>query len=330
MIRYLLTLLSILCCAIATADQRQWIQYEGGQGVGSGKQVVFISGDEEYRSEEGLPQLAKIWSQRHGFQCTVLFAINPKTGEINPDESSNIPGLEALTKADLMVIATRFRALPDEQMKYIVEYVEAGKPVIGMRTATHSFNYPGDSKSAYKHYGWTYGGDEFKQGFGRQVLGETWISHHGHHGSESTRGIIVDPVHPIVKGIKDGEIWGPSDVYGVRLPLTGDGHAIVAGQIVGGMKETDAKVDDNRNDPMMPIAWTRTYKDGRIFTTTMGAATDLENAALRRLLLNASLWCLGLEDKISAELDVSLVGDYHPSKFGFGGYVKGKRPADYQ
>ncbi len=104
----------------------------------------------------------------------------------------------------------------------------------------------------------------------------------------------------------------------------------MAGQIVGGMKESDPKVEDKRNDPMMPIAWTRTYKNGRIFTTTMGAATDLENAALRRLLLNASLWCVGLDDKITAALDVSLVGDYHPSKFGFGGYVKGKRPADYQ
>ncbi len=149
MIRSLFALLSLVWCGIAAAENPLWIQFEGGHGVGNGKRVVFISGDEEYRSEEGLPQLAKIWSQRHGFQCTVLFAINPKTGEINPDESSNIPGLEALAKADLMVIAARFRALPDDQMKYIVDYVEAGKPVIGMRTATHAFNYPGDSKSAY-------------------------------------------------------------------------------------------------------------------------------------------------------------------------------------
>ncbi len=84
MSRYLFTLLSILCCGLATADNPLWIQYDGGQGAGSGKRVVFVSGDEEYRSEEGLPQLAKIWSERHGFQCTVLFAINPKTGEINP------------------------------------------------------------------------------------------------------------------------------------------------------------------------------------------------------------------------------------------------------
>ncbi len=331
MYRMVLSLLAVAYGGLALAADPQWIHFDGqASGVGSGKHVVFISGDEEYRSEEALPQLAKIWSKHHGFECTVLFAINPKTGEINPDESSNIPGLEALAKADLMVIATRFRALPDDQMKYIVDYVDAGKPVIGMRTATHAFNFPGDSKSSYKHYGWTYGGDEFKQGFGRQVLGETWISHHGNHGSESTRGIIADTAHPIVKGIKDGEIWGPSDVYGVRLPLTGDGHAVVLGQIVSGMKPEDAAVTDKRNDPMMPIAWTRTFNDGRVFTTTMGAATDLENAALRRLLLNASLWCLKLEDKITPDLNVELVGEYHPTPFGFGKYIKGKRPADYQ
>jgi hypothetical protein len=90
---------------------------EGGEGPGKGKQVVLISGDEEYRSEEGLTQLAKILARHHGFSCTVLYAIDPATGEINPNQSDNIPGLESLRKADLMVIATRFRNLPDAQMK---------------------------------------------------------------------------------------------------------------------------------------------------------------------------------------------------------------------
>ena len=78
---------------------------------------MLVSGDEEYRSEEALSQLAKILATHHGFDCTVLYAIDPKTGEINPNEQTNIPGLEALRDADLMVIATRFRNLPDEQMK---------------------------------------------------------------------------------------------------------------------------------------------------------------------------------------------------------------------
>ena len=135
-----------LACVSARADDNPWVVYEGGDGPGKGKHIVFVSGDEEYRSEEGLPQLAKILSQHHGFKCTVLFAIDPKDGTINPNETHNIPGLEALKTADLMVIQTRFRDLPDEQMKYIVDYVESGRPVIGLRTATHAFNL-GTSKT---------------------------------------------------------------------------------------------------------------------------------------------------------------------------------------
>src|SRR5918997_3202669 len=105
-----------------------WVVFDGGEGPGRGKHVVLISGDEEYRSEEALPQLARILARHHGFRCTVLFAIDPADGTINPNVRDNIPGLEALRAADLMVIATRFRNLPDEQMKEIADYVESGRP----------------------------------------------------------------------------------------------------------------------------------------------------------------------------------------------------------
>src|SRR5204863_1517375 len=110
----------------------QWVVYPGGDGPGKGKHIVFISGDEEYRSEEGLPQMAKILAKRHGFKCTVLFSVNPE-GEIDPQTLNNIPGLEALDSADLLVILTRFRNLPDEQMKHVDDFLKAGKPVIGLR-----------------------------------------------------------------------------------------------------------------------------------------------------------------------------------------------------
>src|ERR1700704_2753950 len=84
-----------------------WLVLEGGNGPGKGKHIVLVSGDEEYRSEEALPQLAKILAKHHGFKCTVLFAIDPKDGTINPNVNNNIPGLEALKTADLMIIATR-------------------------------------------------------------------------------------------------------------------------------------------------------------------------------------------------------------------------------
>src|SRR5262245_65661752 len=100
-------------------DDSLFVVYDGFDGPGKGKHVVLVSGDEEYRSEESLPQLGKILAKRHGFKCTVLFAIDPKDGTINPDIKDNIPGLESLGSADLMVLFTRMRDLPDEQMKHI-------------------------------------------------------------------------------------------------------------------------------------------------------------------------------------------------------------------
>ncbi|MGE3316556.1 MAG: ThuA domain-containing protein, partial [Planctomycetaceae bacterium] len=249
-----------------------WIVLEGGTGPGKGKHVVLVSGDEEYRSEETLPQLAKILSKHHGFRCTVLFAIDPD-GTINPNRNDNIPGLEALDSADLLILFTRFRKLPDDQMKHFANYVDSGRPIIGLRTATHAFQLPAESR--YAQYDWQ--SKSWDGGFGRQVLGETWITHHGGHGKESTRGIIPEDAadHPIVRGIADGDIWGPTDVYGVRLPLPGDSKTVVLGQVLTGMKPTDKPVVGRKNDPMMPIAWTKTYqspsgRSGRVFTTTMG------------------------------------------------------------
>ena len=100
------------------------------------------------------------------------------------------------------------------------------------------------------------------------------------------------------------------------------------------MKPNDPAVEGDKNTPMMPVAWTKTYKGSsgttaRVFTTTMGSSTDLENEGVRRMLVNATLWSVGLEDKITDKLNVGIVGDYKPSPFKFGGYVKGKKPADY-
>ena len=95
------------------------VVYEGAKGPGKGKHVVLVSGDEEYRSEQALTQIGRILAKHHGFKCTVLFAIDPQTGMINPRVRDNIPGLETLKTADLMVVFTRWRILPDSQMKHI-------------------------------------------------------------------------------------------------------------------------------------------------------------------------------------------------------------------
>ena len=307
-----------------------WVVYEGGKGPGAGKHIVLISGDEEYRSEEALPCLGKILSVRHGFKCTVLFAIDPKSGAIDPNQSSNIPGLKALETADLCIMLLRFRDLPDEQMKYIVDYVEAGKPIVGMRTSTHAFNIR--KYQTYKKYSNGFGGADYKGGFGRQVLGEKWISHHGAHKRESTRGLIAPGAEksPIVVGIKNGDIWGPTDVYGVRLPLPGDSKPVVLGQVLKGMNKDDAPVEGGKNNPMMPVAWTKSYKGGRIFNTTMGAATDLVAEGTRRMLVNGVYWCLGMEDQIKADSSVEIVGEFKPTAYGFGGFKKGVMPGSHR
>ena len=329
----------------AKADDA-WVTYAGGEGAGKGKSIVFVSGDEEYRSEEGLPMLAKLLAKNHGFKCTVLFAIDEKTGEINPNNGGNIPGLAALDTADLMVIQTRYRNLPDEQMKHFDDFLMAGKPVIGLRTATHAFS---GIKGAYERYNNGYkGADEgWADGFGRAVLGEKWISHHGSHMRESTRGVFAPDAkdNPILSGVKDGEIWGSTDVYGVRLPLPETCKVLVLGQVCKatakkidtdpnyGMQPTDEALPatDKKNNPMMPIAWTKTYqipggKPGKSFTTTMGASTDLTNEALRRLLVNAPYDLVGL--KIPDKADVTIVGDYKPNAYKGNGYTKGVKPAD--
>jgi hypothetical protein len=319
----------LLTGATARADQ-PWVVYEGHDGPGKGKKIVFISGDEEYRSEEGLPQLAKILAMRHGFHCTVLFAIDPKDGTINPNQSDNIPGLEALDSADLMVILTRFRDLPDDQMQHIVNYVESGKPIVALRTATHAFALQKHKKFA--RYDWQ--SKEWDGGFGRHVLGETWINHHGHHGQQSTRGIIPAggrANHPILRGIHDGDIWGPTDVYATRDRMPGC-LPLVLGQVVEGMHSTDPPAKGEKNDPMMPIAWIRNFepsaaKEARVFTTTMGASQDLENEGLRRLIVNACYWALGMEDQIPEKTNVDLVGPYHPTPFGFNKFTKGIKPS---
>ncbi len=342
-------MLRLLFCAIlgllaipATANDLT-LTYEGGEGPGKGKHVVLISGDEEYRSEEVLPELAQILSTHHGFKTTVLFAINPDGGHIDPTCTTNIPGTDALATADLMVIFTRFRDLPDAQMQPIDDYLRAGKPVIGLRTATHAFKPAAGSKWMHYGDGFPDPSSPWKDGFGRAILGEKWISHHGEHKVESTRGRIAPGAQnsPILRGIADGAAWGSTDVYGVRLPLPGNSSPLLLGEVVKragemspsdlhyGMRETDTEpVEGKKNDPMMPIAWTKTYqipdgKEGIVFTSTLCAASDFTDLEVRKLLVNAAFHLTGLD--VPAEgCKADIVGGFIPTKYEFrtSGYWK--------
>lgn len=274
------------------------------------KHIVLLAGDEEYRSEEGLPQLAAILSVRHGFKCTVVFSRNER-GEIDPNEHHNQPGIEALDSADLCVMLLRFREWPDEQMAHFDRFVQSGKPIIALRTSTHAFDL---RTGPYERYGWQ--SKTWVGGFGRQILGETWISHWGEHGKQGTRGVSVAE-HAILKGVSG--VFGKSDVYEAHPPR--DATVLMVGEVVSGLSENDSAavgVKTNSlgtkqgiNDPKMPIVWTR----GNKVACTMGAATDFLNEGLRRLIVNSAYWSLGME--VPARADVSLVGEYSPSPFGF-------------
>jgi hypothetical protein len=316
--------------ASQTVYGEDWLSFKGSKGPGKSKHVVLLAGDEEYRSEESLPMLARILVTRHGFDCKVLLPVDPATGVIDPRVPDNIQGMEALDTADVCVMLWRFRELPDSAMKHFVDYLAAGKPIIALRTSTHAFAYKKNRQSPYAKFDWQ--SQSWPGGFGQQVLGETWINHHGDHGHQSTRGVINEACKqdPLLRGVSD--IWGPSDVYGV-IHLPKDARVLLYGQVLTGMKPTDPPLPGVKNEPMMPLVWTRDYvnesgKTSKIFTTTMGAAVDLQNEGLRRLIVNAVYWAAGLSDEIPAAANVEYVGDYEPTWFGFDKFKPEVKPAD--
>lgn len=292
----------------ASAASNPWLDIPANPAKDNGKKVVLISGDEEYRSEESVALFAKILSQHHGFTCRATFAIDAETGVINSNNQNNIPGLEALKDADLMIIGTRFRQLPDDQLQYIADYINAGKPVIGFRTATHAFTGKGEVD-----------GLVFKD-FGLNYLGEKWVSHHGKHKKQGARGVVVlaNAKNPILNSVED--VFGPSDVYGV-IHLSFDDTILMLGAVTETLeKDSPILKADPKNNPMMPLAWTRTYtapsgKNGQAFCTTMGAAVDFLNEDLRRLIVNASYHLTGL--KVPKKANVKLIDGFDPSFYGF-------------
>lgn len=325
---------NLLCAGVTMMTVLQatsWSQplvYEGRDGVGKGKHIVWLAGDHEYRSEETLPALARILSQRYGFKCTVLFTVKEDTGFIVPGHS-NLPGTEALKDADLGVFFLRFLNLPAEQMQPIVDYLGRGGPVIGLRTATHAFNNI-PKESPYAKYNWNYKGEDYTGGFGRQVLGETWAGHYGANHKQSTRVTLVPEQsgHSILRGVKD--VWVQAGGYFTK-PMPGS-EVLAMAQPLTSMKQ-DGEPDASK--PPVPGAWTRTYTStgpgsAREFTSTYGASEDILNEGYRRMLVNACLWAVGLEDAIKADADIAFVGPYQPVTFNFEGYRKGVKPSDLQ
>lgn len=297
----------------------QWLRYPGAAGPAAGKNVVLIAAEQEYRSEQSMPMLARLLAKEHGFNCTVLFGVNSR-GEVDPtmkirweDKTveHNIPGLEHLAEADLVIVFTRLLTLPDEQIGLLIDYLDSGRPVIGIRTANHGFlqNFPYELNGR-------------KVNFGKDVLGGTFLSHHGNWHRDSTRGIIIEEQsdHPILQGVSD--VWGPSDVYRTfpeGEQLSQECVALMLGQPLTGRSPDDGP---NPNKIPLPIAWTKTWtgsagKTARVFHVTMGSARDFQSEGLRRLVTNACYWCTHQESKIDPASSVEVLGYYAPLESGF-------------
>jgi hypothetical protein len=317
---------SLLALTFPLAAQETSLHFSAQDGPGGGKKVVLLAGDEEYRSEEAMPMLGKILSQRHGFDCTVLFSAEAD-GTINPKGGELLTNPVALDSAEAIVMSLRFRKWNDDAMQRFEAALLRGVPIVALRTSTHAFNFKADSpwaKYSYNSKGPWVGG------FGREVLGETWVAHHGKHKVEGARGLVVPEAkeNPLLRGVS--EVFAESDVYTAAPPA--DAKVLMHGEVTETLDPTSPAVAGKKNEPRQPVVWTREYKNeagrvNRVFTTTMGAASDLDNEGLRRLVVNAVYWGLGLE--VPAKANVELVDPWGPSFFSFGGERKGGKVADH-
>ncbi len=279
--------------------------------------IVFVSGDEEYRSEESMPMLARLTKRELNAKVTVCYALD-STGIINPNNTDHISNLEALETADLMVIFTRYRTLPKNERDYIVNYAESGKPIVGFRTATHAFKYK-DPSLEYWNNEWP-----------TKVFGQQWITHHGHFDDGKfpvTQIASLKSEHPILRGFNPFKAYSwLYHVDGGSWKLFGDSKPILQGHSLKSKHEMEGRLDEF---PLTnPVAWTKSYtgssgKKAKVFFTTLGHPYDFKLPVVRRIALNGIFWALGKEDQIPLDgTNVSLDQPFEPNNSGFGTIYK--------
>jgi uncharacterized protein len=285
--------------------------------------IVFVIGDEEYRSEESMPMLGRILHRELGAKISLCFPLD-SAGNINPNINNNIVGLEALKTADLMVVFTRWRELPKHQAKMITDYAESGKPIVGFRTATHTFKYNTDTAMFYLNNDWP-----------AKVYGQQWITHHGHFGDNETpltSVYIKGDNTPILSGVEPFQAFSwLYHVDGGKWKLNGDCKTFLEGKSLKSAHEKAGKLDEF---PITnPVAWTKSYatksgKSARVFFTTLGHPFDFKEISMRKLALNGIYWALGYEKKIpKSGVNADIVGEYKPNDSGFGEkFKKGVKP----
>ena len=288
--------------------------------------IAFVTGDEEYRSEESMPMLARILQRDYGFTVSVAYALNEE-GYIDPNVLDNIDGLDRLEDADMMVLFTRFRALPDDQARKILDFAESGKPMAGFRTTTHAFLYRDDPDREHLNNEWP-----------TKVFGQQWITHHGHFDdgdSPLTRVELIDSMatHPVMAGVEDFDAYSwLYHVHGGQWSLYGDSQPLLMGTALQSNHANNDRLD--RFPLSNPVAWTKTYtgssgQAARVFFTTLGHPYDFRAASMRRLAINGILWALGHEIP-DGGANAELAAPYEPNNSGFGDKFKpNMRPAEF-
>ena len=227
--------------------------------------IVFVIADDEYESEETLPAFAR---QNLGkkFRCTFCYA-----RDNNATNRNDVPGMEALYDADLLVLSMRRRALPVTQMDFLERYIRAGKPLVALRVSIVPFQVVPNQRPD---------GNVIWRDFDQEVLG---CHYHGYNAEARNTGSDVWALpgprqHPILAGLTKARFHSPMWIYR-QNPLAPGTTVLFEGRW-------------SDQEPEEPVAWTTTYEGGRVFYTTLGHWDDFKNSKFNRLLKNAIQWAL--------------------------------------
>ncbi len=252
----------------ATFDSRQLLAAAGmgPHAADPRPHVVLIAAESEYESQKTLPEFARKHLDRD-YHCACLAATAPE-GSGRDD----IPGLEAVDDADLVVLSMRRRSLPVVQMDHLERYLRAGKPLVALRTSVVPFQTKKDPEPGYVVW------DRFDS----EVLG---CNYQGYNPASRATGCDVWTApeavgHPILECVA-ANFHSPSWIYRQR-PLAATTTTLLVGRW-------------SPEDPDEPVAWTNTVDGGRVFYTTLGHPGDFENEPFNRMLVNAVRWALGRE-----------------------------------
>lgn len=229
--------------------------------------VVLLIGEDEYRTAETLPRYAAEELAWRGLEPVVITE--------DPTRKHHFPGLAAaLGKADLLVISTRRRALSPVEMAAVRAHLDAGKPVVGVRTASHAFAPRGEDRDRARAEGLAEWPD-----FDPQVLGGNYRGHYGVGPPTRLRVAPSAAEHPVLTEVHPERWTGHGSLYRCG-PLAADATPLLLGKIPG--------------EPAEPVAWVRRYgpRQARIFYTSLGHMEDFAEPGFRRLLLNGILWAL--------------------------------------